>query len=175
MAYLRGAVTRWVDDAFPGWVEAQLVEADGTVVVLTDEVPVFGLDGLTADTPLPAAVGLACEVHPALASEHELAVYLRGLACCGAERSVCVNDMSEEGVLGRLLRATGLPFWPQSLRVIQIRWPRTGSWVMRSLRWKPSFSRTRNDAPFQALTVAIRRFRPVAAAASTTASAASVA
>jgi hypothetical protein len=62
VAYLRGAVTRWVDDAFPGWVEAQPVEADGTVVVLTDKVPVFGLDGLTVDTPLPAAVELACEV-----------------------------------------------------------------------------------------------------------------
>lgn len=62
VAYLRGAVTRWVDDAFPGWVETQLVEADGTVVVLTDKIPVFGLDDLTADTPLPAAVELACEV-----------------------------------------------------------------------------------------------------------------
>jgi hypothetical protein len=62
VAYLRGMVTRWVDDAFPGWVEVRLVEADGTVVVLTDKVPVFGFDGLSVETPLPAAVELACEV-----------------------------------------------------------------------------------------------------------------
>lgn len=62
VAYVRGAVTRWVVDAFPGWVEARLIEADGTVVVLTDKVPVFGLDGLTADTPLPVPVELAWEV-----------------------------------------------------------------------------------------------------------------
>lgn len=56
-------MTRWVDDAFPGWVEARLTEADGTVVVLTDKVPVLGLwDDLTADTPLPVPVELECEV-----------------------------------------------------------------------------------------------------------------
>jgi hypothetical protein len=62
MAYLRGAVTRWVDDAQPGWVETRLVDADGTVVLLTDKVPVFGLDGVTADTPFPVPVDLECEV-----------------------------------------------------------------------------------------------------------------
>jgi hypothetical protein len=51
-----------VDDAFPGWVEARLTEADGTVVVLMDKVAVFGLDDVTADTPLPVPVELACEV-----------------------------------------------------------------------------------------------------------------
>ena len=62
MASLRGMATRWVDDAFPGWVEVRFVEADDTVVVLTDKTPVFGLDGLTVDTALPAAVELPCEV-----------------------------------------------------------------------------------------------------------------
>ena len=51
-----------MDDAFPGWVEARLSEADGTVVVLTDKVSVFGLDDVTADNPLPVPVELACEV-----------------------------------------------------------------------------------------------------------------
>lgn len=55
-------VTRWVDDAFPGWVEVRFVEADDTVVVLTDKIPVFGLDSLTVDTALPSTVELSCEV-----------------------------------------------------------------------------------------------------------------
>ncbi|MBM7809886.1 hypothetical protein [Saccharothrix algeriensis] len=62
MARIRCAVTRWVDDAFPGWVEVRLVEADGTVAALTDKVPAFGLDGVTAGTPLPVPVELACRV-----------------------------------------------------------------------------------------------------------------
>lgn len=62
MPYLRGTVTKWIDDAFPGWVEARLVEADGRVAVLTDKVPVFGLDGVTMDTQLPVPVTLACEI-----------------------------------------------------------------------------------------------------------------
>jgi hypothetical protein len=69
-------VTRWVDDAFPGWVEVQFVEADNAIVVLTDKVPVFGLDGLTVDTALPSAVELSCEVLRRERDEHrrELAV-----------------------------------------------------------------------------------------------------
>ena len=62
VACLNGAVTRWLDDDFPGSVEVQLADCDGAVVVLSDKVPVFGLDGLTADTPLPVSVEIACDV-----------------------------------------------------------------------------------------------------------------
>ena len=60
VASIRGVVTRWVDDAFPGWVEVRFTDADGNVVVLTDKVPVFGLDA--RDIALPCAVELSCVV-----------------------------------------------------------------------------------------------------------------
>ncbi|MGW4395277.1 hypothetical protein ACWEHA_08315 [Amycolatopsis nivea] len=36
MAYLHGIATKVVDDAFPGWVEVQFSEADGTQVTLVE-------------------------------------------------------------------------------------------------------------------------------------------
>lgn len=50
--YVRGRVVRWVEVDFPGWVEVEIVEADGNRAALVDKVPVFYADsGLTPDVP----------------------------------------------------------------------------------------------------------------------------
>lgn len=66
MNYLSGIATRWADDAFPGWVEVQIVDSDNTTVRLVDKVPVFG-DNLNAETVYPVPVEVACSV---LRTEH---------------------------------------------------------------------------------------------------------
>lgn len=62
MARVEATVTRWVDDAFPGWVEVELAEADGTVTTLVDKAPVVTDRHLTAETAYPLAVALDCAV-----------------------------------------------------------------------------------------------------------------
>ncbi|MGW4487896.1 hypothetical protein ACWEOE_29120 [Amycolatopsis sp. NPDC004368] len=61
MAKLKATVTRWVDDGFPGWVELQFDEADGTVVVITEKVPILTAENWMPDMPLPLAFDLDCE------------------------------------------------------------------------------------------------------------------
>ncbi|MGH3926263.1 MAG: hypothetical protein ACRDTT_25935 [Pseudonocardiaceae bacterium] len=63
MAYLTATAIRWVDDDFPGWVEVELVEADGPVITLADKAPVSEDGGrLTAEVACPVAVmwGVMC-------------------------------------------------------------------------------------------------------------------
>lgn len=63
MARVRVDIVRWVDDAFPGWVEAHLTDADGVVHVIVDKVPIFTAgDDLRADSAYPVVVELPCRV-----------------------------------------------------------------------------------------------------------------
>lgn len=53
---------RWVDDAFPGFVEVVLTEAAGKAHRLTEKPPVIGDDRLTPDADYPLPVRLPCDV-----------------------------------------------------------------------------------------------------------------
>ncbi|HJP79113.1 MAG TPA: hypothetical protein VJ914_32875 [Pseudonocardiaceae bacterium] len=41
---VRGAVTRWIDTAFPGWVEVVSTEANGDTLAVIGKLPVLGVD-----------------------------------------------------------------------------------------------------------------------------------
>ena len=61
MQYVRVEVVRWIDDEWPGWVEVHLTEADGTVVSLTDKVPVLAGDDRPAPgVDLPMSLEIPC-------------------------------------------------------------------------------------------------------------------
>lgn len=53
MAAVRGVVTRWLDDAFPGWVEFALTDVEGMVHIFHEKAPVPTLELLLASDPLP--------------------------------------------------------------------------------------------------------------------------
>lgn len=44
MATVRVLITKLVDEAFPGWVECELIDAQGHVHVFVEKLPVFGAD-----------------------------------------------------------------------------------------------------------------------------------
>ena len=50
---VRGTVTRWVDDAFPGWIEVTLTAADGNTHRIVEKVPVLTNAAITAATTFP--------------------------------------------------------------------------------------------------------------------------
>jgi hypothetical protein len=61
--FVRAKAVRWVDLEWPGWVEVQPHEPDGTVVALVDKGPLFDKDDrLTAGTALPLEVEVPCDV-----------------------------------------------------------------------------------------------------------------
>ena len=61
--YVRVTVVRWVDLEFPGWVEAQFCEADGTVVSLVDKALIFdGGDLLAPGAALPLVLDVPGDV-----------------------------------------------------------------------------------------------------------------
>jgi hypothetical protein len=55
-------VIRFVDAAFPGWVECELVDAEGRRHVIKDKVPMFTVEELDADSRYPAEGCVPCEV-----------------------------------------------------------------------------------------------------------------
>jgi len=55
-------IVRWIDDDFPGWVEARLVDAHGAVWTFHDKEPLFSRDNLTASSSYPAAGTIRCQV-----------------------------------------------------------------------------------------------------------------
>jgi len=57
-------ITRYVNDAFPGWVEAVLIDARGSAWTFVEKVPVVSSDSLTASSSFPCAGAIACEVVP---------------------------------------------------------------------------------------------------------------
>lgn len=46
-------MTRWVDDAFPGWIEVQLVTADGRSQRIIEKVPVLTAAAISATSAFP--------------------------------------------------------------------------------------------------------------------------
>jgi hypothetical protein len=63
MYLVRAEAVRWSDNHFPGWVEVQLRESDGSVATLIDKIPVFFPDdGVAVGTDLPIDVDIPCDV-----------------------------------------------------------------------------------------------------------------
>jgi hypothetical protein len=57
-------ITRYVDDSFPGWVEAILLDARGSAWTFVEKVPVVSMENLTASSAFPCSGAIACEVVP---------------------------------------------------------------------------------------------------------------
>lgn len=55
-------IVRWTDDSFPGWVEARLIDAEGTEWIFSDKAPVFSANPLTAATPYPVPGVIRCVI-----------------------------------------------------------------------------------------------------------------
>jgi hypothetical protein len=55
-------IVRWTDDRLPGWVQARLVDADGTEWRFEDKAPMFSAEDLTSTTSYPVAGAIRCEV-----------------------------------------------------------------------------------------------------------------
>ncbi|MEU5825978.1 hypothetical protein ABZ798_33520 [Streptomyces sp. NPDC047803] len=63
MVDLRVEAVRWVDNAFPGWIEVQFSDAGGTRRSLVDKAPVFSsAEDLGPFSDYPLAVSVACVV-----------------------------------------------------------------------------------------------------------------
>lgn len=54
-------IVRFVDDHFPGWVECELIDADGHVHVIRDKVPIFTAQLLDAHSEYPTLGDVRCE------------------------------------------------------------------------------------------------------------------
>jgi hypothetical protein len=55
-------IVRFVDTSFPGWVECELVDADGRRHILKDKVPIFTVEDLDAESKYPVPGSVACEI-----------------------------------------------------------------------------------------------------------------
>jgi hypothetical protein len=55
-------VARFVDAAFPGWVECELVDAEGRRHIIKDKVPMSTVEDLDADSRYPVEGCVLCEV-----------------------------------------------------------------------------------------------------------------
>lgn len=72
---------RFVDGSFPGWVECELVDADGKCHVIRDKAPIFTTETLDAKSLYPTAGSIQCDV----VQQFQDAVG-RQLACVSTER-----------------------------------------------------------------------------------------
>jgi hypothetical protein len=61
MSTVRCTITRWVDAAFPGWVEVSFTQVDGNTVTVVEKVPVLGVD-VDAETAFPVVVDIDREL-----------------------------------------------------------------------------------------------------------------
>ena len=55
-------ITRFIDDAQPGWVECKLVDAYGREHVFVEKVSVVSLEDLDAASTYPRSGSIGCEV-----------------------------------------------------------------------------------------------------------------
>ena len=62
-AYLMARATRWVSDSpFPGLVEVQFSEQDGTVITIHEKAPVIDPERCRPDAAYPREVALLCRI-----------------------------------------------------------------------------------------------------------------
>jgi len=63
MRCVRAEAIRWIDEEWPGWVEVQFTESDGTVVSIVEKVPVVDYDGRVAPgVRFPVDLEIPCDV-----------------------------------------------------------------------------------------------------------------
>lgn len=63
MTYIRAVAVRYEDDHFPGWVEAQFPNADGSTASFVAKVPEFQEhDQLTRDAAYPIPLEITCDL-----------------------------------------------------------------------------------------------------------------
>jgi hypothetical protein len=62
MLCVKVAITRYVDDAFPGFVECRLIDADGRDWFFIEKVPVVTLAHLDASSQYPQTGVIACQI-----------------------------------------------------------------------------------------------------------------
>ncbi|WP_203779712.1 hypothetical protein, partial [Actinoplanes philippinensis] len=63
MNYVKVEFVRWVDAEWPGQIEVQLREADGTTTAIIEKVPVLLSDELSAIEPeIPSQIDVPCDV-----------------------------------------------------------------------------------------------------------------
>lgn len=61
-ASLRVSISRWVDDAQPGFVECEFVDTSGLRHMFVEKAPVVSADHIDARTELPVLGSIACMV-----------------------------------------------------------------------------------------------------------------
>jgi hypothetical protein len=63
MRCLRAEAVRWVDEDWPGWVEVQFIDSDGTVVSIVEKVPVVDYnDRVVPGVRFPVELEIPCDV-----------------------------------------------------------------------------------------------------------------
>jgi hypothetical protein len=62
MHNLEVQIVRFVGSDFPGWVECEVVDAEGRRHILKDKVPIFAVEVLDADSKYPMPGTVLCEV-----------------------------------------------------------------------------------------------------------------
>jgi len=62
MHFISVQIVRFVDSAFPGWVECEFVDAEGRQHIFKDKIPIFTVELLDADSKYPAPGVVACEI-----------------------------------------------------------------------------------------------------------------
>ncbi|MEV0467134.1 hypothetical protein AB0I30_20685 [Nocardia tengchongensis] len=63
MTYLKAVAVRYEHDPFPGWVEAQFQQADGSTASFVAKVPEFQeYDRLTRDAVYPIHLEITCDL-----------------------------------------------------------------------------------------------------------------
>ncbi|MFD7846753.1 hypothetical protein ACFXO9_31735 [Nocardia tengchongensis] len=63
MTYIKAVAVRYEDDHFPGWVEAQFRQADGSTASFVAKVPEFQeYDQLTHDAAYPIPLEITCDL-----------------------------------------------------------------------------------------------------------------
>src|SRR5271165_85019 len=77
-------IVRFVDEAQPGWVEGEFVDAQGLRHSLIDKIPIFTAEALWTDSKYPVAGGVGCEVLERYRDENgqEVVRISTDKACC---------------------------------------------------------------------------------------------
>lgn len=58
---VRATAMRWADDHFPGWIEVDLVDAEGRTHRIVEKVPVLAKAGITAASTFPFELWIQAE------------------------------------------------------------------------------------------------------------------